>query len=393
MLDADIRLNPDTQRLELVGPPFSTAAGITAKTRVWNPSTVKQWLGFEAVISNVKIDNVQVTDAGFRLGDGTNEFFWNGSAWVVNTVDFNTEADVANNISVFPVTSQSLQVIVNLTTTDKNATPQLTEVKILWASDIEFQEDILYRSFVRSLRNTLRPIADYVIQLATASNTIDLINDFPLKTQYNIVTIDAVYNTTVDPNRLVDLFSSYNPTTQVITLTTPIGAGELAFIRIIYEPEIAVTTATTYSEIAKLPSVILADISLVGASEGGINDSVANKSAGTAVTLPPPIQGDLEITLRGVTDKELDQIRISDEIKRYFLNNSLLRSTGLDEDFSLWLIDEYDMKSPTDRGDVHSGQAVIRIRNIRFYVRDAVDGFTVSRFIMTGTEDFILAEE
>lgn len=395
-LGAGIRLNPDTdgrtkQRLELIGPPFPTAG--TAKTRVWNPSTVKQWLGFQAIISNVKIDNTQVTDAGFRLGDGTNEFFWNGSAWVIDVINFNTEADVAANIGTFPVATQSLQVIVNLTTTNPKVTPQLEEVKILWASDIEFHEDILYRSFVRSLRDKIRPITDYVVVLAAASSTIDLKIDFPLKTPYNIISIDAVYNRTTDPKRLTDLFSSFNPTTEVITLTTPIGAGEQAFIRIIYEPEIAVTTSTTYSEIQKLPIIVLTDVDLVDASESGIDDSIVNKGAGTAVKLPSPIEGDLQITLRVITDKALDQIRLTDEVKRYFLNNPLLRSTGLDEDFSLWLIDEYDMKNPTDRGDVHSGQATVRVRDVKFYVRDAVDIFSVRRFKLTGTEDFTLATE
>ena len=49
-LGVGIRLNPETHRLQLAEPYDADPAGATARTWVTNPHTVKQWLGFEAVI-------------------------------------------------------------------------------------------------------------------------------------------------------------------------------------------------------------------------------------------------------------------------------------------------------------------------------------------------------
>ena len=82
---------------------YPTTTDITAKTWVTNPQTVKQWLGFEAVVYHEKdYDGTELTSVNFRLGDGTNEYYWDGAAWSVSTTSWNTEAEIANNISTFP---------------------------------------------------------------------------------------------------------------------------------------------------------------------------------------------------------------------------------------------------------------------------------------------------
>ena len=400
-LNVGIRLDPQRHHLVLTGPPFDTApaSAVIAKTWITNPKSVKQWLSFRAEISHGTIGGakptgesilVETTAAGYRLGDGTDEYWWNGAAWEVNVIDFNTEDEIALNIATFPIASQSLQVIVNLTTTDSEVSPTLTELQVLYSTDVEFLEDIVYRSLVRSLRNNVRPITDYVIK-APGGTSIDL-NDFPLETPYNIVDVDSVYDRTNDPNRLSDLLSSYDTGTKIITLISPIALDDLATLRLIYEPEVVVTTSQDYSEIAKVPAVVLDDINLVDAASIGHTDWIVRKADGVAVKIPGPLQGDIEVMLRGLTDKGVDQKRLSDELTAYFENHPLLTSTALDEEYSLWLIDEYDMRTPVGSADLHTGRLRFRVRNVTFYVRDSVDSFGVKRFLATGTEDFVIAE-
>jgi hypothetical protein len=394
-LTSNTRLDPRANRVKLSEPYQSS--GIV-KTWVTNPQSVKQWLGFQAVIHHATIGgsvggvpaSVAITGAGYRLTDGTDEYWHNGASWEVNTTDWNTEEEVAAEISSFPVASQQLGIVVQLTTTNTAYTPELEELRVLWASDIEFHEDLIYRSLVRSLRNNVRPIADYYIKPGAATTTIDL-DTFPLKTPYNVVGIDSVYDRTDDPNRLVDLLDSYNSGTNTITLNTTLPQDHVAVVRFIYEPEVSVTTSQDYHEVGKVPALVLDDIDFIDAAPLAANDEVVNKGDGSAVKVFAPIQGDLEVTLLALTDKGVDQQRLKAELQRYFENNPTLQSTGLDEAYTLWLIDEYDMRNVPSPADIHTGRVRFRIRDVVVYARDSVDSFGVQRFKLTGTEDYTLA--
>jgi len=396
-LVSNVRLDPLANRLKLSEPYQSSGV---AKTWVTNPSSVKQWLGFEVVIHHAMTGGAAagvpvmtpITGAGYRLTDGTDEFWHNGAAWEVNTTDWNTEEQVAANISSFPVTPQKLGVVIQLTTTDLGYTPEVEEIRVLWASDVEFYEDLVYRSLVRALRENIRPITDYLIKPGTATATIDL-DQFPLKTPYNVVGVDSVYDRTDDPDRLVDLLQSYNTGTKLITLNATLPTDHVATLRLIYEPEVSVTTSQDFYEVAKVPALVLDDIDFVDAAPLAANDWVTNKGDGSAVKVFAPIQGDLEVSLLAYTDKGVDQQRLKEAIHRYFENNPTLRSTGLDEQFSLWLIDEYDMRNVPSPADIHTGRVRFRIRDVVVYARDSVDSFGVQRFNLTGTEDYTLAGE
>ena len=51
--------------------------------------------------------------------------------------------------------------------------PQIIKgIKILYSVDIEFQQDYIYRTLVRQLKEQIRPITDYAIKLTSESSTI-----------------------------------------------------------------------------------------------------------------------------------------------------------------------------------------------------------------------------
>jgi len=386
-LGTNVRLNPDKHWLQLkedTNDGYPTTADLYAKTWVANPDSLKQWLGFEAEAVHTTIDNVVVTSLGYRLSDGTDQYWWNTTAWVVDTTHWNTEEDVAANISAFPVTSKKLQVVINLKTTDKTVTPKLKRLKVLYSSNVKFQEDIVFRSLIPMLRDSLRPIGRHVLTMLSTSSTIDLKNDYPLETPYNIVGIDAVFNHTDDSGHATDLYSSFNATTKVITLTGPVTTGKVVWVDFLWEPEVVVTTSQDYDEIEKVPVVILDDINLVDASERGPDDGIVNRSDGTAVKIYAPIRGDLDILMHLVTDKAIDQIRLADEVKRFFGNNQFLTSKGLDEEYRLWLTSEYDLTTTANREDLHSGRVRFRVVDVNYFERDSADMYAVKQFKLTG---------
>lgn len=367
---------------------FSTASGLFAKTWVTNPESLQQWIGFSVDVEHAKDDlGVDITSLGFRLSDGTDEFRWNGSAWVVETVLWNTEAEVSTNIGAFPVASKKLQVVINLVTSDDSVTPIVQAVKVLFTTDIEELEDIVWRSFVKDLKEQIRPISPIPVVMPTVAGqlTIDL-NLFPLETPYNLVDIDSVYNHSDDPDHFTNLFSSFNSGTNIITLTTAIAAGKQVWIRFIYEPEVAVTTGQEYSEIAKVPAIILSDINLINQGEIGQDDFVADKAAGTAVKLPGPSTADIEITIRALTGSARDQARLGDALKEFFSKNSVVRSRGLDEEYTLLQVSEYDMRTDANQSELHAGRLRIHIVKALFFEKQAVDAFLIQRLVLTGLE-------
>lgn len=393
-LGADVRLNVETHRLQLKEnsqEQYSTDADLYAKTWVTNPDSVKQWIGFEAVVTNPKDDlGAPLTGLGFRLSDGTNEYWWNGSSWEVNTVDWNTEADVADNIQDFSASSKKLQVVINLYTTDEEYTPEVEEIKVLYTSDIEHQEDYIYRTVVRQLREQIRPISDYPIKLTSATNSINL-NTYKLETPYNVVGIDAVFNHTTNPNHDTDLFQSFDQGTKIIQLSASIDANQVAWVRFIWEPEVAVTTGQEYSEVEKVPALIISDVNLINSAETGPDDHVINKNSKAAVKIPGPLQADIEFTLRGLTDKARDQVRLADELKRFFRQNPTLTSKGMDEKFRLWLLEEYNGDTEANRNEIHAGRLRFLLVKALFFEREAIDVYAVERMRLTGDMDAIIS--
>lgn len=397
-LGAGVRLNPKTDRLQLVGPPFA-ASGI-AQTPVTNPTTVKQWIGFQAFVrqrfsGGAKVGGgiakVPITSASYRLTDGTDEFFWDGGSWVVNVVDFNTEEEVVANIGTFPVVSQKLGVVIQLATTDPDFTPELEEIRILWASDIEQFEDIILRALVGELRDTIRPVAELDVPAPLTGGPVTTVDLKVIETPYDIVDVDSVYDDTADPNHLNDLFDSFDSGTKVVTLSAGVPDTNEIRVRFVYRPPVAVTTSQDFTEISKVPIIVLNEIGWVDGRRMAVDDSVVNKSAETAVKVFAPIQGDFEIALLGITDKLVDQLRLADEIKRFFLNHPDIRSPGLDERFSMLLVEEYDSRTTAGSPDLHTGRALFRIRDVVFHGQDAVDVPVVTNFV---TEDgFTIAEK
>lgn len=361
---------PDANQL------YSTAADLNARTWVTNPKSAKQWAGFECECSTP-----DGTSVGFKLSDGTTDYYWDGAAWsAAGPSDWNTEEDVANNISTFPISTQSLAVIVNLVTTDPKVSPVVFAAKVLFESDLETLEDLIFRSLLPELRSSIRPIGEAVAKSSGAA-TVALV----LETDYGVVSIDSVYNLDTDPDRLVDLFQSYNSGTKTVTLTSAQPANNKLLIRFVYSVEVSVTTGRDYTEIAKVPAIVVEDYKAVRTWKMGQHESVLNKAAGSGWQLDGGEQYDLDLPMLIVGSKEKDTTRIGDELRRFFGEHELFRLRGVDEDVRLQFLEEVNPQTyPTPIG-LHTARVKGRIRGAVFYLKPAKFVYMTKRMLTTVT--------
>lgn len=383
-LGTDVRLNPKTNRLQLKesSGSFPTTANLYAKTWLANPASVKEWSRFQAIDVHYKDESATVvTSVGYRVSlDGVAELYWDGGSWTTpGANDWNTEAEINAGLPSLSVAEKKIQFVVNLATSDARFSPEVVELRLAYKSDVNYQEDYV-RSLLRALRTSIRPIAEYAVRVPATTLTIDL---DAVESPYNIAGVDSAFNLTADPDLQNDIFSSYDPGTKVVTLSTPVPANEAAWIRFTYEPEVALTTSQDYVELAKVPAIVIEDVS-AGSSHELPRFGIVNKATGDALIWEEGFQVDLDVPMRLVTDKAVDQQRLADAVKSFFADNPFLVSLARDEKYRLWLLNEYDQATFPTRAEIHSGRVRARVAGALFFPLDARAATGVSRFLVTG---------
>lgn len=388
-LGTNVRLNPDENRLELIAGAtgYPLALNLFAKTRLTNPNRAKQWLLFEAVVQNKKNRlGVVVTSVNYRLSpDGSGDLWWDGAAWSVPGIgDWNTEAEISANLPTFPMATQSIQVIVNLATTDLNYTPEVYGLKILYASDIEFQEEYVARSLIPLLREEILPISEYAFRAPAGATTVSL---KAIETTYDIQSIDAVYNATVDPNQLTDLYLSYDATTKTVIWTGAAALDDVIWVRFVYAPRVIMAQSQDYIELAKIPAILFESIDWSSETKITHTDWVVDKATNAGWRLGVGFQCDLDLSIRVTADKLKDLDRLSDQAKKFFAER-LFRARGQDEHFRLYVLSEYTQALSETQSEIHSARLRARICNAVFYPNDAQPVHGVKRFLMNGKAIF-----
>jgi hypothetical protein len=331
------------------------------------------------VDKNKKVNGTVVTFIGYRLGNGLVEQWWNGSAWATASAgQWNTEAEVAANIATF--VGQSIQVIANLRTTDATQTPELYLVKLLYETDIEFEQEYIARSLLPAMREEVRPISLFPIDVPAATTIIDL---SVIETPYNILDIDSVYNLTADPDKLANLSATYDGSTKRVTLGAPVGPCRV-LVRFVYLPEMMIIRSQDYTELSKIPAVCIESIVQDSHTPIESGPSVCDRFGdGAGWQLKEGFQANINFTVRFTTDKVSDLDSLSDELKRFF-ENRLLRARGQDEFVRLQTFEEYSHQPSALQSELHSARLRARIFNAVFYVRDAVPVTATQRFIVAG---------
>lgn len=381
-----IRLDPTDHKLKLKADSnddFSTDADLYVKTQEFWPRTNKIWRGFYTSVTTPT-----GTSIGFKLNNGTNDYYWTGSAWAVaGASDWNTEAEIATNIATFPV--GKLHVVVNLVTTDATITPTLQYVLVGYSAQIVFLEQWIYRTLVPLLREGCRPYAHWAIPIGTTTSTIDL-DDYQLDTPFNLVGIDTIYNHTDDSDHHTDLFDSYDTGTKVITLTTSIAAGKVAWINFIYEPEVAVLTSADYHELRKVPVLTLEDLRISEANRSGWTNELVDKSAGTAIVYDPPWQCCLEGDIIISAPRSLDEMALAEEVLSFLSDNQAVTIQGTGEIADWTLREPYSRSSDVELNDLRTSTIGFKLWPLRMWIRPARSAYAITSLKLTGDVNVVI---
>lgn len=371
---------------------YPTDSDLYVITKVVHPRAVKQWLGIEPVVEHPRVEGTIVTSLGFRLTDGTNQYRWNGSAWVVAVSGWNSEIEISNHIATFPVTSRRLGVVINLKTTDSSVTPMLRGVKVLFAAKLDSEiEDAIERSLVPMLRG-VRAVTRLALTKEGSDNEIDM-SSYNVDADYRFVGVDSVFNHTDDPNHDTDLLEGIttrtttdpwtNGTVDTITLSALVNDGKQIWLEMLYEPVVAVETSVDWYQTARVPALVIESVAFSGGEGAGV-DYVGNKDLGTAICVPAPLQGRLDITIAGISDKLIDHERLSAEVSRVLESERLLVVTGLDESYTITVMADYDFRSSPNENDLHTWRKNIRVENFRVWNRPEFVEYLVQDFVLDG---------
>lgn len=399
-----VRLNDDDQRTPHLSlkkdskEEFPIDADIFVETPLTTPNALQKWLGFEAKIIETKNTfTLPVgTSLGFKLKTTGDDFYWDGAAWsVAGLSDWSTEAQINDNFDTFPIEiigNKSIGVIINLKTTDPKVTPQVLEIKMLGEFDIEYLEDIVYDSVIRKLNTEFRSSSIVVFRTSGLISSIDL--DTVLENKgYNITGIRKVVNLTADPLELTNLFDTYTPGPArqdgftfdpgIVTFTSAIPISNLVKVTFEYVPEIMVTTGQDYFEVSKFPSIVFEAIEEVTKTGFAFKDTIAigrdfirNKSALTAVEMQPPTVKTIRLDYSIYTGLQGNQLRVIDDIRRFFSNMKTIKSFGLDCGYDVNIVDGLDTsknKKNLDLTDTKVANGSFEILGVNFYDQPSKD--------------------
>lgn len=377
----------------------SGAVELQVATRLFAPTTCQGWLMIEADIEHAR-DPTDLTSfataARFRVNDGANDLWWDGATWATATLpgEWNTEAEINANLGTLAFTARQIRIVVNLQTTDRRVAPRLRGVKLLWRTDVVWEEDLIYRTVLRELRAGLRPTARARHTLAATGTSFELhwraleTSTIPsgaarVEGGYDIVGIESVYDLTNDPNRFVNLASTFTPTSATsatvgLSASTPSSAVlEFSFI---YAPSVALERSRDDDDVDRTPGLVIS--SVTHEDEGRRvqgDDLIVDRATGTAVRVPYPRQGHVRFGFTIQTENKADRARLSDEVRRFFAATPLIRSAGLDRRYTVQLVDDFtSARVPTLEGVVERDGAFV-VYNVARHVRSASDEVGVSR--------------
>jgi hypothetical protein len=380
---AGVTLHRSRQRLELSEQPhglYSTAADLNARTRVTTPTACRKWSGFFCD-SHTPRNSHGATDVRFRLNDGTVDRYWNSgsSSWAVAAPNnWNTEQEVADHIASWP--TQALGVVLNLSTSNPHLTPYVNEVRLMFDTDLVALEDYVVRSFVEEMRDKMRPISIMAVD-STGQTTVDLKT---LQVPYDVVDVDAIYNNNIDPTHMAPVTGwAFNPTTKLLSIPVQ-PSGHRIEVRFIWRPHVVLTQSQDYTEIAKIPAVVVTDVALLDTRVIRNRPYVINKGTGQGFSFEEGTQSDVNVPLMLIAPSSRDLHVLTQEVDRFFANTKLLHVRGQDEFYPIWPDSNYQDNSYPSQKETFSARLQARIRNAVFYPEDARPITGVLRFEITG---------
>jgi hypothetical protein len=379
-----IRLNPITNRIELsqIGynratgePLYSTDTDLYVATWVTNPTAIRQWAGFSHdPLERNQPDNTTVR---FKLNDGTDDRYWGGATWdVAGASNWNTEAEIAANISTFPVIDQKLGVIVNLQTTDPKVTPFVTAVDILMSCEIDYLYSLIGDALLSSLEASFKPMADFAVR-AEGGDKISLKDQ---ETPFDVIDVPEAYDHDSDPNHFTNIASAYDVTSKVLTLSSSVERGTTVWFRFTFQARIYLNwPSQDYIEVEKLPAVIVDSFDIKG-NEIYAEALVRDMPNFQATVRRFPFRLNLEFDIVLLAEKNRTLLIMMDLALKHVADNPLLHWPAVDESVSMRIVTEGLFRPRPNLDDIHSTRYSLMIEDIHLWLRTVEVKPLVQRF-------------
>jgi len=369
-----IRLDPVTNRVVLkkdsLGYYPVSEDPIYVLAPYIEPTSQRKWLKFEEL--TYKPDGTSIFH---RLVDKTNHtWHWTGSIWEdkgegVWTAPWNTEQEINENIETLSFggnNPHAIRIATWLKTVDRNVTPKLQGHKLLMEADISFQESWLLRALVPSLKAGIHFDADLKLDMFSSQSYVDLAGED--LGGLNIKDCAVGYDLTDDPNLTINIVSSYDPVTKRVTFTGSITSEHEVLLRLECEPEVAITTGQDYTELAKVPALILDDLTVTESLQSYDGETIKDKVNNEGWQMAPPLNEVWSFLFLCITDKLTDQLRLANAIKSYFRSNPILHWDALDVDLDLVQTSKYSSNYRANLSGVIQGECNFQVKWVPNYL-------------------------
>jgi hypothetical protein len=386
-----VRLDPNDFHVKLKVQDdflYPMDADLFIRTPVAHPGAARRLLILQ-VESNVP----EGTSVALRLWDGTRDLFWDGSDWTVpGAGDWNTEAEVNAHLLTFPLdpVDPAIAVTFNLVSADGSLTPDVSSVLVLWEGDFDWMEDLLEDSLTAMVQEN----ATFLVKMAlpplpAAADEIDL-DDYRDEAGLDFVTAEAVYDHAADPHHLTNLLDSYNPTSKVLALTAEIPVDGVPFLCMTARAQVAWDTNQDFTELGKLPQVVLRDVDTVSSSmyPPSADRGIVRKDDGTGVEILAPYRTTLRVTMEVRTNRSREQARLLGAMTRLLTAGPVseagpfLRSRATDRRFRILLTDHFSARPLNlDVGDVRAFTSEFTLEDLTQQVREARDAHGITRLM------------
>lgn len=369
---AKVRLNPETHAIELSPVSYDRATGAakySTATDLWVrlplviPEAMRTWAGVSVAPRPAVLP--AGTSVGFRLWDGTQNWWWSGLAWAAPTAgQWNTEADLCTHIPTFA--KRTLALVVNLRTTDEFATPRVTEADVLMDCDIDYVRSIIADSLVPSLRAGFSGTRVDFVLTASGGKKVALAGT---ETPFRIVSVHGIYDHKADPYHRTNLFASFDAASQIATLGSAVAQGAKLWVELGVEPTIYVNYASQDAqEVEQVPAVIVDSFTLSGAEVWGAACAVLPQ-ANAASVRKYPFRLAIECDVVLLAEKSRTLMSMMDKALEHHALTPLLHWRACDAQLSLKMARQGAFAPRPALDDTHQTRYTLLIEDVFLWLR------------------------
>jgi len=339
---------------------YPTDANIYADLPAITPTISGRGL-FEA-ISNVP-DGTSIMWQ-VRNGEAGPWLYFDGADWVAaGAGNWNTEAELNDNLVDLPIIEQYLQFRANLITTDQAQTPVLYGLTISYLSRVDPIEDLIYRTVVRSFKQ-LDLWTEVHRKLTVDQDYVDVGNLDGLG--YEINGALSAFDLTVDPFKTDNILDSWNSGLKRAELTRVVSSGNTVEVRLNYSPDCLFSAGVDFEEIKRVPAIIVLG-ARVDKVYHGMQEAVKNKSSIIADLINYD-QSEWVFDCMIAVPRQTDLTRIVGALKERFTGDPFFYSPNFNERYAVIWEAEPDYSQATSLTDLKEARFSFRLMWVPQYI-------------------------